>query len=325
MLYNTRHTGVDYFGLIMVKVGRRREKRYGVLFTCLVVRAVHIEVASSLTTDSCIMALRRFISRRGCPKEMYSDNGTNFKGTERELQECCAKLDHNKIRGEMTNHRIKWSFIPPASPHMGGCWERMVRSVKTALSATLNEVAPTDEVLLTLLAEVEHVTNSRPLIEVSQHPDEPEALTPNHFLIGRSSASAPFDQFSDTDLILRRDWRISQRLADLFWSRWLREFVPTLKKRSKWYESGQQLKVGDIVFIADGNEPRGIWPKGVIIAVYPGKDKIVRVADVQTSKGIYRRPLTKLCVLDIDSNGTGSNTGGENVTERTKHCASGEN
>lgn len=162
------------------------------------------------------MAIRRFISRRGCPTKIFSDNGTNFRGTDNELKSCLAELDHDNLRAELTTHRSEWSFIPPASPHMGGIWERLVRSVKVALAVTLKTKTPTDEVLLTLLTEIEHIINSRPLFESSIDPDEEEALTPNHFLIGRSSSSAPISNFTDSDLILRKQWRTSQLLADIF-------------------------------------------------------------------------------------------------------------
>lgn len=197
------YSGMDYFGPILVKVGRQLHKRYGVLFTCLSVRAVHIEIAASETTDSCIMAIRRFISRRGCPAEIYSDNGSNLRGSDNELRTVLQALDQNRIRGVMTTHRIVWHFNPPTASHMGGSWERLVGSIKTAFYATLNTVHPTEEVLQTLLAEAEHVLNSRPLLELSHHPSEPETLTPNHFLIGRSSQSAPIGTFDKDDLILK--------------------------------------------------------------------------------------------------------------------------
>ncbi|XP_055913262.1 uncharacterized protein LOC129946907 [Eupeodes corollae] len=294
-------TGVDYFGPINVKVGRHLEKRYGVLFTCLTVRAIHIEVASSLTTDSCIMALRRFIARRGCPNELFSDNGTNLKGADTELKRCLKELDQSAIRGALTKHRIKWRFIPPAAPHMGGCWERLVRSVKTSLYAILKEVNPSDETLNTLLAEIEQIINSRPLVEVPYHPDEPEALTPNHFLIGRSSASAPISDFDDKDLILRKRWRMTQRLADHFWNRWRKEFLPNLNQQNKWKtQSGRDVQVGDVVLLFNDNEVRGNWPKGIIDKVFPGPDGKIRVVEVRTSSGTFKRSIVKVCVLDLE-------------------------
>ncbi|XP_043462861.1 uncharacterized protein LOC122498926 [Leptopilina heterotoma] len=178
------YCGVDYFGPMQVTIGRRREKHWEVLFTCLTTRAVHLELASSLSTDSAIMALQRMSNRRGTPSEIHSDNGTNFTGTNKELKNAIKDIDLEKYKNHLTNLRITWRFIPPSAPHMGGSWERLVRSVKRALSTTLNEKAPKEEVLKTLLTEVKHTVNSRPLTHVSVDHRDQESLTPNHFLIG---------------------------------------------------------------------------------------------------------------------------------------------
>ena len=98
---------MEYFGPMQVTVGRHHEKRYSVLFTCLSTRTVHLEVAHSLTTDAAIMAIRRRIARRGCPKEIHSDNGTNLHGAEKELQTAVASLNQRKIRAEMIAKAIK--------------------------------------------------------------------------------------------------------------------------------------------------------------------------------------------------------------------------
>lgn len=130
---------------------------------------------------------------------------------------------------------IKWFFNPPTAASMGGAWERLVRSIKTALYATLNSVHPSDEVLATLLAEAQHVTNSRPLLEISDHPSEEETLTPNHFLIDRSSASAPIGEFDSNDLILKKQWRASQHLANFFWIDGSKNSFRPSPKRSGFY------------------------------------------------------------------------------------------
>lgn len=232
-------TGMDYFGPINITVGRRHEKRYGVLFTCLTTRAVHLEVANFLTTDSAIMAIRRFISRRGYPKQISSDNGTNLKGAEAELRKSIENFNGSQIKEELCLKGIKWNFIPPVTPHMGGCWERLVRSVKTSLYAILKEQAPKEEVLNTLLAEVEYMVNNRPLTHISVDLNDPEPITPNHFLIGktRKVEENAIGEFSDDDLLLRKQWRRSQRISDHFWKRWIKEFLPTLTRRTKWVDN----------------------------------------------------------------------------------------
>ncbi|XP_062703951.1 uncharacterized protein LOC134286356 [Aedes albopictus] len=113
--------GIDYFGPIQVVVGRRTEKRWGVLITCLAVPAIHIKIAHSLNTSSCIMALRNFMARRGTPLELFSDRGTNFVGSNRELTEAVRHLDQDQLMQEFVTPNTKWTFLPPSSPHMGGC------------------------------------------------------------------------------------------------------------------------------------------------------------------------------------------------------------
>ena len=179
--------GVDYFCPMIIKIGRRHEKRWGVLFTCLTTRAIHLELAHSLSASSAIMALQRLSARRGAPIVMYSDNGTNFRGACKELKNELLKIDTNKQREYALRNGMKWMFNRPDAPHMGGAWERLIRSVKSALYSVLKKQVVTDEVLYTLLTEIEHSVNSRPLTHVSTDPGDNEALTPNHFLIGTSS------------------------------------------------------------------------------------------------------------------------------------------
>lgn len=211
--------GIDYFGPMMVTVGRRTEKRWGVLITCLTVRAVHIEVAHSLNTDSCIMCLRNFMARRGTPRILFCDNGTIFHGADNELRKSLEAIDFEKLQTEFETSATKWMFNPPASPHMGGSWERLVGSIKKVLLEIMPKRNPTDEVLRSLLMEAENVVNSRPLTHVSIESNDVEALTPNHFLLGSSNGTGPPGPFCDSDLILRKNWRKSQQLADQFWRR----------------------------------------------------------------------------------------------------------
>ncbi|XP_073943417.1 uncharacterized protein [Choristoneura fumiferana] len=205
-------TGLDYFGPLEVTVARHREKRHVALFTCLTSRAVHLEVVVSLSTDSAINALRRFIARRGCPTELWSDNATAFRGAARELSEA--------IKNEAEARRINWRFLPAAAPFMAGAWERMVRGVKEALKATLHEKYPSDEILHTLLLEAEATVNSRPLTHVSVDPNDPTALTPNMILLGPDCHSPAPGTFEESDGDARQQWRRAQQLADTFWRRW---------------------------------------------------------------------------------------------------------
>ncbi|XP_058797868.1 uncharacterized protein LOC131668049 [Phymastichus coffea] len=284
--------GIDYFRPMFVKIGRRREKRWGVLFTCLTTRAVHLELTQTLSASSAIMALQRLAARRGFPRAIFSDNGTNFTKASKEPRDAIINIDTDRQRRFAETKRFTWKFNPPDAPHMGGAWERLVRSVKTALEHALNGESVSEEVLLTLLAEVEHMVNSRPLTHVSVDPCDEEALTPNHFLIGSSSGHLKLTQDEGQVLNPRRTFEIVQNRAKGFWRRWLREYLPTLLPRRKWHRSTPPLKVGDIVLVVDYQAPRSSWKTGKITEVHiNGDDGIVRSAVIRIGKSFLTRPV----------------------------------
>lgn len=293
------YVGIDYFGPFYVKVARHQEKRWGVLFTCLTIRAVHIEIAHTLTTDSCIMAIQNFVARRGTPLEIYCDNGTNFRGAETELTNAIKKINFEKLSVKFTTSSTTWHFNPPAAPHMGGSWERLVQSVKKVLHQIMPNFVFKDETLYNGLLECERIINSRPLTYVDLESTTNEALTPNHFLLGSSNGDKPLGEFSKDDCLLRKNWRKMQFFADVFWKRWIQEYLPTLTKRTKWFKKCSPLEIGDVVIIVDPNLPRNNWPKGVVQSINISRDGNFRSAQVLTKNGIFNRPVAKLAKLDV--------------------------
>ena len=291
------YVGVDFFGPFLVKVGRSQAKRYGCIFTCMTVRAIHIEVAHSLDTDSFINALQRFISRRGQPLEVSSDNGTNLVGGYRELRQAVQSWNSSKMHQFLQQTMIRWKFNPPTASHMGGVWERHIRTIRKLLSVLLNQQQLTDEALHTFLCIVENVVNNRPLTAVSDDPTDFEPLTPNHLLQLRRGPSLPPGEFVKQDLYCRRRWRQVQYLADVFWSRWTKEYLPTLQLRTKWLRSRDNFEVNNVVLVVDDNLPRNYWLLGRIIRTMPGSDGFVRTCEVKTKNGVFVRPVHKLCLL----------------------------
>ena len=118
-------SAVDFAGPFIMAQGRgkRREKLYLCLFTCLATRAVHLEMAFGLDTDLFLNAFYRTASRRGLPEEMFLDIGTNFKGADAELKLLMSKLDDDQILQSAANKGVTWHFNPPLAPHFGGVHE----------------------------------------------------------------------------------------------------------------------------------------------------------------------------------------------------------
>ena len=223
--------GVDCFGPFWVKRARSQVKRYGVLYTCLATRAIHLEVAQSMDTDSFLNSMRRFIARRGVPEVMRSDNGSNFVGGCKELREAISGWNKSQIHEFLLQRNVKWLFNPPSGSHFGGVWERCIRTVRKILVALMKEQPLDDEGLTTLMCEVESIVNGRPITKSSDDPSDSEALTPSHLLLLRSGPRLPPGVFRKEDGYSRRRWRQVQYLADVFWRRWIREYLPQLQER----------------------------------------------------------------------------------------------
>jgi len=302
------YTGVDFFGPFNVKRARSTIKIYGCIFVCFNSRAIHIEDVSSLDADSFIQALHRFMAVRGRPKEIWSDNGTNFCGAERELRQSVKDLDEEKIKKNLHNYDVewysnplpRWRFQPPTASHMSGVWERLIRSTRKAMRAVIGDPKAllSHEALRTVFAEVTSILNSRPICPSSDDPADLDALTPNHFLLHKHNISIPPGVFDKDDLLSRRQWRHAQFLANCFWSRWIREYLPLLQARPKWFKPKRNLKEGDLVLLVDANLSRSQWPLGRITEVLPGTDGCVRTVNVKTKNSTLCRPVAKLCLLE---------------------------
>ena len=231
--------GVDYFGPFYVSIRRSSEKRWCFLFTCMTTRAVHIEIVSSMDTSSCVMGIERFIARRGTPSVIWSDNGTNFGGAQKELLNCIQSWN-GQAPPELAKKGIKWKFNPPAAPHHVGSWERLVRCCKRVFYAIIGSRKLTPEVLETIFCLVEQSHNARPITSVSASPDGFEVLTPNHFLLDRNGTSFPSLSFQE-HFDHRKQYIRAQSYANAIWSRWLRDYVPALNKRSKWHSDSDVI------------------------------------------------------------------------------------
>lgn len=291
------HVGIDFFGPMEVRRGRSHVKRWGVVFTCLVCRAIHLEVAWSLDTDSCINAIRQFLCRRGQVLTIRTDCGTNFTCAQKELETALNQLDNEKIQDSLLANHVKWLFNPPSAAHFGGVWERLIRLVKKILLSIIRQQTLDDEMLQTALCEVECILNDRPLTTASSDPNDLTPLTPNHLLQLKGEPLSPPGLFNKKDVYSRKRWRQVQYLTDLFWRRWTTEYLPLMQQRQKWTHTKRNFRVNDIVVLVDPAAPRNSWPLGRVVKTLPGPKGLVRSVLVQTKTNVLQRPISKLCLL----------------------------
>lgn len=300
--------GTDFMGPFLVKPNNLRKtspvKMYLCIFICLAVKAVHLEVVSSLTSEAFIAALTRFVSRRGLCSNIFSDCGTNYVGAAAELQHIQSFLQQDETKKALNkfgneNH-IKFNFIPPAAPHQGGIWERTVRSVKYHLRRVIGEQLLNFEEFLTLSTKIEAILNSRPITALSSDPAEVDYLTPGHFLIGSPLLALPEPTWEEVRSNRLSRWQLVQAMSQHFWKRWQKDYLHTLQRRGKWTLPQVNIKEGDLVLIHEENSPPLSWRTGRVTATSPGPDGLVRVVHLHTNKGPLTRAVTKVSPFPIE-------------------------
>ncbi|XP_039463670.1 uncharacterized protein LOC120436908 [Oreochromis aureus] len=303
------YVGLDVFGPWPVTVrktrgGQAEAKRWAVIFTCMSTRAIHIEVIEAMDTSSFINALRRFFAMRGAVKLLRSDCGTNFVSACRELQIDKKGCHNDKINSYLGDRSCEWQFNPPHASHMAGSWERMIGISRRILDVMLlqhGNTKLTHEVLVTFMAEVTAIVNSRPLTTVSADSEHPEILTPAMLLTQKVGVPpVPPGQFHDQDLF-RAQWRRVQYLANVFWGRWRREYLSGLQGRRKWRAPKPNLQIGDVVLLKEGQENRIDWPLGLVTKTFPSQDGRVRKIEVKIIRSgecrVYLRPISEVVLL----------------------------
>ena len=274
-----------------VTVCRTTERRLGLRFTCLTTRAVHVEIVPSLDTSSCVIGIERFVSRRGTADLISSDNGINFIEAEKKLRESVGKWNIVNIAAELAHKGLKRRFNPPSTLHQGGIWESLLCSFKRVLCTILGTRRLTDEVLHCL---VKHNLNSCPLTSVSADRCNLNSITTNHILLGKNS-TVVISLVGINDFDQRKRHARAQSYANAIWSRCIREYEPTLSRRSKFQTPAEQyIKTGDLVWIVDETNRSGYYPTAQIVELHYGSDSVARSAVLRSSTGSLVRPLVKL-------------------------------
>ena len=298
------YCGMDCFGPFYVKEGRKTLKKYGLLFTCMASRAVHVEMLDDMTTDAFINGLRCLIAIRGPVKVLYSDQGTNFVGAQHEFEKAYKEMEQ-PLQEFFKKNGCTFKFNVPSASHMGGVWERQIRSIRSVLSAMMLQHSERLDTatLRTFFYEAMAIVNSRPLtVDGLQDPTGPVPITPNHLLTMKSEVVAPPPgTFAKEDVYGRKRWRKVQHLANEFWTRWKKEYLSNIQKRQKWTAPKRNVEVGDIVMLKEEDLTRS-WRLAKVEGTTVGKDGLVRSVRLKTGDGLLDRPIHKLVVLVENEN-----------------------
>ena len=303
------NVGVDYTGPIYLTKtdDGLPQKVYICLFTCTSTRAVHLDVALDMTAESFLLLLRRFCSTWSVPKQIISDNGTNFTAAAKFLEQAS---DEQIVREYCTAQSISWKFIAPRAPWQGGFYERMIKVVKLCLRKTLYRKRVNIDELKTVIVEIQARINNRPLTYITDSLESPEALTPSHLLYGRRIQPFPplvMENTSDPLYIDHKQLnkifsKLSQVIAK-FEQVWKCEYLLSLRER--YYGSASpsnlnNISVGDVVLV-ESESPRGDWPLGRIVSLRQDAEGIVRSAEVKCKNLTSIRTLEKLIPLEINA------------------------
>ncbi|XP_015122510.1 uncharacterized protein LOC107044938 [Diachasma alloeum] len=291
-------------------------------YLCFSTSAVHLELVSRQTTEAFIGAYKRFTERRGIPEIMYSNNATTFVGASGVLNKLCDQesRENQQIHAALTTNGTQWIFSPPRAPHFGGKWVAAVKSTKYHLKRVLGSTTFTYEELNSILIQIEACLNSRPITPMSDDPEDLQALTPGHFLIGEPLQLIPKPSIINENPSKLQRWNLITQKIQQFWSRCSRECLQRYQAIYKWNQRRENIKVGEMVLMVDENYSPAKWPLGRLVAVQPGEDGLARVATIKTSRAVvptrldgtpnieritstsmtFIRPITKLCPLPTD-------------------------
>ncbi len=297
--------GLDCMGHFLVKLnGRADHKVWAVIFTCMVSRAVHVEVLFKMDTEAMINAIIRFAARRQTVRRFISDCGTNLTGASRVLKEEMRSWNTSSTV-ELQRRGLQWDFIPPGTPHYGGIWERVVALFKKHLASITSGHVLHYDVFQTAVIEVEGILNRRPLTPMSDDPSDTSALRPVNILhpstFSHSSAAILPPGTGNDAVGMRCRWRNAQARVDAFWKIWKSEYLQLLHARSKWTKSEVNIKKDALVIIVDETLHRHQWSMGRVVEV-EGSGAHVRRAQILRPDGkIVLKDRSKIVRLELDS------------------------
>ncbi|KAK7571949.1 hypothetical protein V9T40_014421 [Parthenolecanium corni] len=301
--------GVDVFGPFRVRVGDNRDspvvKKWVIIFTCLVVRAVHLEVLDEMKATDFLDSFRRFIGRRGVPRIIVCDNAPQFYVVEGIFQCAWRRFAEADVNEKYyAQHGIEWRFVPAHSPWMGGAYERLIQEVKKSFERTYSPLILSDRKFEIALIEIEGILNSRPITYVDKEA-ETELITPNDFLQTRYPA-IPFDHTRAlTGAELTAAWRASEEYLEQFWRDWAERYLREIRERRDVMPNPRLTEdrapmVGEVVLMIDPSQKRSSWRTAVVERLIDSSDGKVRAVQLRSSqRSRMIRPVSKLAPLRL--------------------------
>lgn len=300
-----RFVGVDFTGPFYVLDGDNKVKTYLLLATCLVSRAVHLELVPNMTTEHFMLALRRMAARKGLPQILFSDNARTFKRGQRELEALLTETNVS-LSEKLAKYSIEWKYVAEYASWAAGAWERLNRSIKEPLRTVMGRLLVSYVELETYIADIELLLNNRPLTTVTGDHRDLSPLTPAHLVYGRPLVTFPMD-FSDlpselptsTDLVSR--WKSRNFRVAHFWRRWRRGYLLGLSQRGRWLTRDPSVvNVDDVVILEDPQKPRNLWTLAAVKEVRVGRDGEIRTVLLKTptSKKLLTRSIRQIYPLE---------------------------
>jgi len=324
------HCGIDFTGHFWVKIDDVSRKMYLLVFTCLNVRAVHLELLADMSCRSFLLAFIRFCNVHGMPSAVYSDNAQTFLMSMGIIGESCT---NDEFSNYLIENNIRHVRIPLYSAWIGAAWERMIRTIKSALYKVVGRKQMCYFELITIISDIVNVVNSRPLT-YRGNDDDLEFITPNSFLKTDTGRSLVFGGVSGTEIAVPNRKQLvaalekREALLDRFKELWYDDYLLSLRETNRdlfqdeWHD---RIKVDDVVLISAPNKPRPSWQMGRVAETLRGKDgkvRCVRVVRPDSSDGVYS--ISALYPLELSVSPSSSAQEDSYISERPKRAAAVE-
>ena len=299
---------MDLFGPIEIKdtvKQRTRKKVWGFIFNCTVTRAMYLDLTEDYGTDAILQTIRRFVSIRGCPSEIQSDQGSQLIAAAKDIAVLTEKWDWKPIQEWATSRKIKWTLAPAEGQHQNGLSEALIKSVKRSIAHMITNNILTFAQLQTALFEIANIINSRPIGVVSgSDPDQLSSITPNDLILGRATSDVPQGPFDlEQSKNVNKQFKFVQRLVSDWWDAWYQTVFPNLVPCYKWLQRHRNVQVGDICMIRYRNDIRATYRLGRVVDMKIGTDGLVRSVILQyklpneTKFRTVSRPIQGISVI----------------------------